>query len=208
MFLNPKIVRSTFFALGLLVVPLSGQPSRLSEYRIVIPERGEVIACLIAVDTNHYSFLPPPAWQVSCKPGSDSVVMIAPDLGTSITVDFINEPEGDRAAPPAANTASLILDRQSPTNSASYPRAAELLSARYPGARIRETFITLSGLGESLGFDVERKAANGATLVSRVVYAVQDWGNVEFTLTAPTGKFAETTAPFANVINSFHRPAR
>jgi hypothetical protein len=187
------------------VTQIFGQ-SQLKEHRVLIPERGEVLGYLISVATNHYSFLPPPIWRVSCKPGGDSVVMMSTNLDTSITVEFINKPEEAAWALPAKGIGSLILDRRSPTNSASYARAAELLSSRYPGGRIRETYATWTGVGEGLGFDIERKGGNGTRLVSRVVYARQDWGNIEFTLTAPAAKFSDSTTPFANAISSFHRP--
>jgi hypothetical protein len=181
--------------------------SQLAEHRVFIPERGEVVAYLVSVHTNHYSFLPPPVWRASCKPGANSIVIIADDLRTSITVDFINKADGDEPIAPKDATAA-ILERQSPTNNPAYVRASELLSARYPEGRIRDAFVALTGAGAGVGFDLERKAASNTKLVSRVVYAAQDWGFVEFVLTAPPAKFAETTIIFANLINSFQRPAR
>jgi hypothetical protein len=181
--------------------------SQLAEHRVFIPERGEVLAYLVSVHTNHYSFLPPPVWRASRKPGASSIVIIADDLRTSITVDFIHQANGDQ--PMAAKDATTsILERQSPTNNPSYFRATELLSARYPEGRISDAFLAPTGAGAGIGFDLERKGASNTKLVSRVVYAPQDWGFLEFVLTAPPAKFAETTIIFANLINSFQRPAR
>jgi hypothetical protein len=202
-------LRLKFFQSAWLVVsaaPLFGQ-SQLAEHRLFIPERGEVIAYLVSTGTNHFSFLPPPKWRVSCKPGATSVVMIAEDLRTSITIDFIKKLEGE-AAPGTNATTPLIFDRHSPTNSPSYPRARQLVSSRYPEGPVRESFVTLTGVGEGLTFDVERRAGSGPKLVSRIVYAMQPWGLVEFALTAPPAKFAEATSTFGTVITSFHSPAR
>src|SRR5881397_2406463 len=67
---------------------LFGQVAVLTEHRVLIHERGEVLGYMISIETNHFSFLPPPEWRVSCKPGSKAVVMISPDLASSITIDF------------------------------------------------------------------------------------------------------------------------
>jgi hypothetical protein len=173
-----------FAAAALIEAPARAE---LLGHRVMIPERGEVIAYIVTFETNHYSFLPPPGWRVSSKPNSRGVVMIASNLTTSITVDFI----GFESVPDRIDDA-----------------LKDLLSVRYPDGRLQERFPSFSGLGGATAFDVERKAANSLSLASRVVYASQPWGVVEFTLTAPTAKFAEFTASFANTVNSFQLPAR
>jgi hypothetical protein len=152
----------------------------------MIPERGEVLGYIVSVDTNHYSFLPPPGWRVSCKPGAKTIVMIAADLTTSITVDFL----GADPTKPAQK------------------RAAELLSSRYPEGRQLQTFAFFTGLGEGAAFDIERQSGDAPKLAARVVYVVQDSGVVEFMLTTPKARFAEWATTFANLVNSFHRPVR
>lgn len=161
--------------------------AELLEHRVTIPERGEVLAYIVTFETNHYSFLPPPGWRVSSKPNSRGVVMIASNLTTSITVDFI----GFESVPEGTDDA-----------------LKHLLSVRYPDGRLQERFATFSGLGGATAFDVERKAADSLVLGSRVIYASQPWGMVEFTLTAPTARSAEFRASFANMVNSFHLPVR
>lgn len=172
--------------LGVATTSALADSSRLAEHRVMIPERGEVLGYLVSVGTNHYSFLPPPGWRVSCKPGAKAVVMIAVDLTTSITVDFL---EAD-------------------TTKTAQKRAGELLSSRYPEGRQLQTFTFLTGLGEGTGFDIERQSGDAPKVASRVVYAIQDPGVVEFTLTTPRARFAECTTAFANVVNSFQRPVR
>lgn len=181
---NLQRIQSACITLVLATIPALADSSRLAEHRITIPERGEVVGYVVTVDTNHYSFLPPPGWRVSCKPGAKAVVMIAVDLTTSITVDFL---EADATKPVQM-------------------RAGELLSSRYPEGRQLQTFAVFTGLGEGTAFDIERRSGDAPKLASRVVYARQDSGVVEFTLTTPKARFAEWTTPFANVVNSFHRP--
>jgi hypothetical protein len=181
--MRPRLpwLHSICAVLSLTAAHAVADSSPLVEHRVMIPERGEVLGYIIKVDTNHYSFLPPPGWRTSCKPGSKAVVMIAADLTTSITIDFLE-----------ADTKT----------------AQELLGSRYPEAKARRNFTCLTGLGEGAAFDIERKTADAPTIASRVIYAMHESGVVEFTLTTPKSRFPEWTTTFANVVNSFHRPVR
>lgn len=181
---NVQWIQTACVVLALGFTHAFADSSRLAEHRIMIPERGEVLGYIVTVETNHYSFLPPPAWRVSCKPGAKAVVMIAADLTTSMTIDFL---EADKTA---------------------RERVRELLASRYPEGRLRQTFGALTGLGGGTAFDIERQVGDAPKLASRVIYAIQDWGVVEFTLTTPKAKFADWTTTFANVVNSFQRPVR
>ena len=160
-----------------------GQSAVLTEHRVMIPERGEVLGCLISFDTNHFSFLPPPTWRVSCKPGTKSVVMMSQDLTTSITIDF---PEVE--------------------NSDQKPTTKELLTARYANAKLRDSFACHTGVGGGNAFDIERKAANQVRLGSRVVYVNMGSSVIEFALTSPLSQFSEHTVALDNVVNTFRRP--
>jgi len=204
MSLRLKLIQSAWLAFSAANLLAQAQ---LTEHRVFIPERGEVVGYLVSTSTNHYAFLPPPTWRVSCKPGAASVVMVAEDLRTSITIDFINNPDGEQTPFPK-EAPPWTFERRSATNNPSYPRARELVSTRYRDGRPGEAFALPTGIAEGLGFDVERRGANGARLVSRVVYVATEWGVIEFTLTAPRRSFAEAIITFGNVINSFHRPAR
>jgi hypothetical protein len=159
-----------------------GQAAILSEHRVMIPERGEVLGCMISFDTNHFSFLPPPSWRVSCKPGARSIVMISEDLACSITIDFPN------------------LDN----SESKHPQ--DLLAARYANAKLRESFPCHTGVGGGNAFDIERKAPNQARISSRVIYVDLGFTIIEFVLTSPTSKFSEHTFDLDNLVGSFRRP--
>lgn len=186
--MSPKLqwVHRACAMLGVATTSALADSSRLAEHRVMIPERGEVLGYIVSVETNHYSFLPPPGWRVSCKPGAKAVVMIAVDLSTSITVDFL---EADTSKPVGQ-------------------RAGELLSSRYPEGRQVQTFAVFTGLGEGTAFDIERQLGDAPKVASRVVYATQGSTVVEFTLTTPKARFAEWMTTFANVVSSFQRPVR
>lgn len=183
---NPLLIR-TACALLLFACPGAWAGSTLAEHRLVIPERGEVPAYLFSIDTNHFSFLAPPGWRTSSRPDSRTIVIISEDLAQSITVEFL---KNDPAEPGA---------RQ---------RANRFVRDRYPDARIRETFTCRTGLGKGRVFDLKRSAADKVRLSSRVVYVSRDWGTVEFALTTPQAKSAESLPIFENLVNSFQRPVR
>lgn len=183
---NPWFIQAAC-ALLLSACPAAWAGSTLAEHRLVIPERGEVPAYLFSVDTNHFSFVAPPGWRTSSRPGSQTVVIISEDLAQSITIEFL---QNDPAEPSA---------RQ---------RATRFVGDRYPDARIRETFTCRTGLGKGRVFDLQRGAADKVRLSSRVIYVSREWGTVEFTLTTPQAKFAEALPIFENLVNSFQRPVR
>jgi hypothetical protein len=166
---------------------LFGQSAVLTEHRVMIPERGEVLGYMVSIETNHFSFLPPPEWRVSCKPGSKAVVMISPDLASSITIDF-----------PQAET----------TEEKAEQHLKKLLTMRFAEAQVRETFACHTGIGEGAAFDIERNVANKTRLSSRVIYVTLSSGMAEFALTSPATKFGDCTITFGNVVSSFRRPLR
>jgi hypothetical protein len=163
-----------------------GQGAKLSEYRVTIPERGEVVGYMVSIESNRFCFLPPPEWAASCKPGGKTVVLLSSDRATSITMEFLNH---ENVGNPGA-----AFDR--------------LLASRYADARLKEKFECHTGLGAGFAFAIERENANKIRVASRVIYAVVDVYAVEFALTGPTAKFASHVTTFENVVNSFHRSPR
>jgi hypothetical protein len=166
---------------------LLGQAAVLTEHRVLIPERGEVLGYMMSIETNHFSFLPPPEWRVSCKPGSRAVVIISPDLASSITIDF----------------SPVEATEEKPEQ-----HYKKLLAKRFPEAHVRETFAVHTGIGEGAAFDIERNGANKSRLNSRVVYVMLGSGIAEFALTSPATRFTDCMTTFGNVVSSFRRPLR
>jgi hypothetical protein len=166
---------------------LLGQAAVLTEHRVLIPERGEVLGYMMSIETNHFSFLPPPEWRVSCKPGSKTVVILSPDLASSITIDFPSIESTDDK--PGQNW-------------------KKLLARRFTEAHLRESFACHTGIGEGAAFDIERNVANKSRLNSRVVYVMLGSAIAEFALTSPATRFADCTTTFENVVSSFRRPLR
>lgn len=162
-------------------------PATLSEHRLLVPERGEVSAFLLTVDSNRFSFIAPPGWRTSCKPGTRTVVMLSDDLAKSMTIEFLDT---DIAIP------------------SSRERNHQMVAARYPDATVRETFTCRTGLGKGRAFDLARKGADKIRLTSRVVYVSRQWGTIEFALTVPGEKSPDCLTLFDNVVNSFQRPVR
>lgn len=157
------------------------EPLRLVEQQIQIPERGSVTGYLVSVETNHFSFLPPPGWRTSHKPGGNSIAILSTDLTTSITIQLTplapNEPR---------------------------PRRMELLVHQFPDEIIGKSVRCHTGLGPSRSYDIDRKPVDGVRITSRIIHAFTPTFAVQFTLTAPAAKFDEHTTTFANLVNSFH----
>ena len=168
---------------GLLGCALSAfsEPLKLVERQVNIPERGPVTGYLLSMGTNHFSFLPPPLWRTSHRPGANSVAIMSADGTTSIAIEFF----------------SAKADQSD---------AKSLIKTRFADAAIEDSFECSTGLGASTGCDLRRKAAGDLRLTSRVIYVFTPAAAIEFTLTGPTANFADHTTAFASVVNSF-RPA-
>lgn len=173
-------------ALGTWVVLLGcalstfSEPLKLIEQQIDIPERGPVTGYLLSVGTNHFSFLPPPEWRTSHKPGSASVAVISSDRRTSITIEFLRAPPDDPA-----------------------PSAQALLKKRFAESTPGESSECFTGLGGATSYDLQRKAAGDVRLNSRVIYVFTPAAVIEFALTSPAATFPDQAHAFANLVNSF-----
>jgi hypothetical protein len=176
---------SCAFGMCVLAGALSAfaEPLRLIEHKINIAERGAVTGYLVSVETNHFSFLPPPLWRTSHKPGANSIAIMSPDLTSSISIEFIKRNVDEPAPKPTA-----------------------LIKRRFAGAASGEPFEFQTGLGVAAGHDLQRKGGDNVRLTSRVVYAITPSTTIEFALTTPAAKFEEHTTAFAHLVNSFRRP--
>ena len=166
---------------GLLGCALStfSEPLKLVERQLNIPERGLVTGYLLSSGTNHFSFLPPPLWRTSHRPGANSVAIMSPDGTTSIAIEFL-PPKAD--GPEARST---------------------LIKTRFPDAAVEDSFDCNTGLGGSIACTLRRKAAGDLRLTSRVIYVFTPASTIEFALTGPTANFADHTTAFASVVNSY-----
>jgi hypothetical protein len=165
---------------GLLGCALStfSEPLKLVERQLNIPERGLVTGYLLSSGTNHFSFLPPPLWRTSHRPGANSVAILSANGTTSIAIEFLSPKDEPQ-------------DRST------------LIKTRFPDATLDNSFHCNTGLGASTASDLRRKAAGDLRLTSRVIYVFTSAATIEFTLTGPTANFADHTTPFASVVNSF-----
>jgi hypothetical protein len=176
--MNLRALGTSVALLGCALSTFS-EPLKLVEQRVNIPERGAVTGYLVSSGTNHFSFLPPPLWRTSHRPGANSVAIMAADGTTSIAIEFLA---------PNADEAQV---------------RSTLIKTRFPDAAIEDTSDCNTGLGVSTACDLRRKAAGDLRLTSRVIYVFTPGATIEFALTGPTAKFAEHTTAFASVVNSF-----
>jgi len=149
-----------------------------------IPERGKVTAYVLLLQTNRFTFLPPPQWQVNFEPKERRSLLTSPDLTAAITIQVL----------------SLEHPPKAPLEAE--PLRAELMR-RFPGAKIlRESRCYLSAI-QGLAFDLERAGDKGARVVTRQAFAPFSGGMLEFSLTAPQNKFESLRLAFSNVLTSF-----
>ena len=102
-----------------------------------IAERGKVPSYIILTESNRFSFLPPPGWNLSHNPSERKVTMVSKDLGASMSFTI---------SPPDA------VAGKAPTLTALKAQ----LQARFPDAKIVRDFPCFSGGQPGLGFDLER----------------------------------------------------
>jgi hypothetical protein len=154
-----------------------------------IPERGAVASCVILIQTNRFTFLPPPEWVARVKAEEMKVLLVPRDQSASISVAFQLE------------SGNGLRDLQ----------AAELreqIRSRIPKGKILREFPCYTGTASGLAFDVEFLAANKTRMTTRLAWVALTGVTVEFTLTSTTKGFDEFHLALGNLLTSFNRDRR
>jgi len=157
---------------------------RLFTRPLAIPERGTVTSYALQTSSNQFCFLPPPDWVVKESPTTREVIMMAPNLVTSI-----------RFKPP-----ETIPD---PTVRADPGHWRKEILAKHPGAKITAEFPCYTGSGSGTAFDFERVSTNKSKVSMRMAFVPMPVGTVEFSLTTPAGKLDDYHLAFGNLLTSF-----
>jgi hypothetical protein len=174
---------------GLASLQAAGQ-FRLYTRPLTIPDRGVVTSYVLQTAEGEFRFLPPPDWVVQENATTRTVVMMARNLTTSISFKIV---EADSEAGGRADT----------------NRWKNVISERFPDAKILGEFPCYTGSGEGTAFDLERKGANKAKVLTRLAFVPMPVGTAEFNLTTPAGKLDELHLAFGNLLTSFRaEPAR
>lgn len=174
---------------GFAVLSISAPARGAEDFKMLpqslhIPERGEVTSYLILTASNRFSFLPPPAWNVSESAAEKSVTCVPDDFGAKISFKII--PGISR------NVQDLRTDA-----------FRNEVAARYPGARVVGEFRCYTGGKSGLAFDVERSFEKRPPVTSRLAFVPFEGGLVEFELTTETRRFSHYHLVLGNLLTSF-----
>jgi hypothetical protein len=172
-------VASTFMAWS----TAAAERFQLTSRALMIPERGEVPSCVITMETNEVSFVPPPTWRVRSVPQEKTVSLSDPDGRVIINLKFIHEPSGKRPELKLETLRQQIKDR-------------------FPEAKVLEELNCYSPSGSGPAFDVERSQAGRVPLISRLGFIPLPGYLLEFEGTCPTNQFKQSYSMYSGVLTS------
>jgi hypothetical protein len=149
-----------------------------------IAERGKVPSYIILTESNRFSFLPPPGWNLSHNAVERKVTMVSQDLGASMSFSFLPP---DALTGPAPTMADLKAQ----------------LKVRFPEAKFVRDFPCFSGGQPGFGFDLERVINKKLPISMRVATVPFSGGKVEFVLTSASASFSKYHRTFGILLSSF-----
>jgi hypothetical protein len=193
---------------------------------ISLPEQGKVTGYVVETAGKRFSFLPVPRWHVQSDATEKKVILVAPDLGTSLSFQIILRPSsspadsgvnrkpGPPADPRANHRSGLSPDSPSnrrpdvpPGSQASLELSSDQLRAlikeRYPTTRIRDEFPCFGGGVRGRAFDLVHPRPKGLSTSSRVAFIPFSEGLIEFKLTTPSRQFSDHRLALGNFMTSF-----
>ena len=149
-----------------------------------IAERGKVPSYLILTESNRFSFLPPPGWNVSHSASERKVTLVANDLGASLSFSILPAESVDGKAPTLEGLKNQLL-------------------VRFPDAKILRDFPVFGGGQAGQGIDLERLINKKTPVSMRVAIVHFPGGKLEFILTAASPQFPKYHRTFGNLLGSF-----
>jgi hypothetical protein len=165
-------------------IGLAAAEFRLSTRPVAIPERGKVTGYVLHSSGWRFSFLPPPNWAIKENPATETVVMMARDLTSSITLRHVTQ----------------IGETNAPVAPAQY--RTDVLAA-YPGAKITAEFACHTGDREGWACDLEQSNSARSKTAMRLAFVPAGKGRLEFKLTTPREKFSRHIFGFDNLLTTF-----
>ena len=176
--------------LTLLVLCLGIRPGGAAEtFQLItgfveIAERGRVPSYIILTESNRFTFLPPPGWNISHNASERKVTLVPKDLGASLSFSIL----------PADTAAGKAL---------SVEELKDQLLVRFPDAKIVRDSPCFSGGNTGRAFDLERLVGKKSPVSMRVAIVPFQGGKLEFSLTAATPSFPKYQQTFGALLGSF-----
>lgn len=181
---------ASLFAVVLLQSEVRGQTDtnewQLLKRSILIPERGEVVGYGVVMGTNRFSVVPPPRWRVVTNPKDRTITLTPKDFTATVTIELRPLEAGTSGVNDPATVRRRMVEK-------------------YPEATIAREYKAPTGLGEGTALDLERAGKGRIKINVRHVAVAVDGLLVNFTLSAPTGRFDKFTFPFGALLTSFKR---
>jgi hypothetical protein len=157
---------------------------RLVTRKSTIHEAGEVVSFLILADGREFSFLPPPGWQSRVEEDRGRRLnFTAADGAARIDIELHGHAEGEAADP----------DRDG---------AREFIAGQYPGGTILREYTCYASELKGVAFDLERTAANGTRVRTRVALIPYPEGRMRVDLTTAEHLFEGHRLAHANLVTS------
>lgn len=173
------------FAVLAISAPVQGAEGfKMLPQPLHIPERGEVTSYVILTVSNRFSFLPPPAWNVSESAAEMSVTCVPDDYGAKISFKIV------------PGIPKSIQDLQADAFRSE-------VAARYPEARVVSEFLCYTSGKPGLAFDLERSFEKRPPMTTRLAFVPFEGGMVEFELTTETRKVSRYRLVLGNLLTSF-----
>jgi hypothetical protein len=176
------------YSLSFLLLPVAcAKPSnevQLLTEQLNIPERGQVTAFVLKVQTNRFSFMPPPEWRATCEAAESKIVLLPKDL-----------------------SASIIICVRSNANSTDKPLEVKMLreklARRFPEATLIADFPCYCNSLQGHAFHLERTTANGVKIPSCIAFfGIIGW-EIDFELTTTNKYYKKRFQSFLNLMGSF-----
>jgi hypothetical protein len=157
---------------------------RLVTRKSVIHEAGEVVSFLILSDGGQFSFLPPPGWRSRIEEDRGMrLSFTTADGAARITIELHGHEERELADP----------DRNG---------AREFIAGHYPDGRILRQYACYASELKGLAFDLERIAANGTKVRTRVALISHPEGKMLIDLTTAEHLFEGHRLAHAKLLTS------
>jgi hypothetical protein len=141
--------------------------------------------CILSLETNQISFLPPIQWRVTAQAPEQKIVMSPSDASSQLSFRIWPEYAGK----------TNVITRQD---------LVLLVEQRFPGARIADEYPCHTPAGTGFTFELDLPAASGtAKLHTRIAFVQLPVGLVEFQFLCPAAAVRTARFDYNHFLTSF-----
>ena len=163
--------------------PVYSPPLQVSVVYEPVPNMPPVPRAYVTTGTNQFAFLVPEGFRVDAS-NPETILLIKTDYSCFLTFRIVG--------PATAGTTDLKPDS-----------CRELLSNRFPGAKIADVFSLAAANHGGPAFNLQWTNASGVAQSARVAFIPSAAGLLEFSLVASPGRFPAGQPPFNSLLLTF-----